>query len=220
MSGCEQHEVAIEMRLHGALAVEKVPELDAHLASCASCRTYEQTAKETTMALATTGDFSQGPTWDDLKGRFRAMTREHFWLRPQDLLVGGLMCVLAFCMVALPSMYLTRGMLFVGLIVVMQTLTRLRARSWLRTASRAAGSRDDLATVYRRHLDTRIGTLRQQTVVYPIVAVFMLVGLLWGSWTWLMQISTIAFILLLLARALHGYLRVLPRLRRERDALE
>ena len=51
MKSCDDYEVEIEMRLHGALASSA--ELDAHLATCASCRAFEELAKRTEKTMST-----------------------------------------------------------------------------------------------------------------------------------------------------------------------
>lgn len=45
---CDEFEIAIDMRLQGALPAERQAELDAHLAGCESCRRFEAVVKDTT----------------------------------------------------------------------------------------------------------------------------------------------------------------------------
>src|SRR5512138_1511470 len=52
MPTCEEHEIAIEKRRHGALAAADTAALDAHLASCAACRAFEATSRRTEDAMA------------------------------------------------------------------------------------------------------------------------------------------------------------------------
>ena len=45
MHGCEEFEVQIEKRLHGALGAAQQASLEEHLAGCASCRAYQGAAR-------------------------------------------------------------------------------------------------------------------------------------------------------------------------------
>lgn len=45
MAGCEEFQIAIEMRLHGALGDAGRAPLDEHLATCERCRAYEAAAR-------------------------------------------------------------------------------------------------------------------------------------------------------------------------------
>ena len=45
MAGCEDFQVAIEMRLHGALGDAGRAPLEEHLATCERCRAYEAAAR-------------------------------------------------------------------------------------------------------------------------------------------------------------------------------
>lgn len=73
---CDEFEVQIEMRLHGALPV--ADELDAHLATCASCRAFESLAKRTeqTMTATVTAEAKE-IDWKNLKdGIAKRMDRD------------------------------------------------------------------------------------------------------------------------------------------------
>ena len=73
MSSCDDFEVAIEKRRHGALEADETTKLEVHLASCLSCRTYEQrgTEMEATMKAAFRGEAPM-MGFDELKTHFRA----------------------------------------------------------------------------------------------------------------------------------------------------
>ena len=45
MAGCEDFEIAIEKRLHGALGDPERRPLEEHLAHCERCRAYEAAAR-------------------------------------------------------------------------------------------------------------------------------------------------------------------------------
>lgn len=51
MSDCERFEIAIDQRHRGALADDDVRALDAHLATCASCRAYEESVRSMQVGL-------------------------------------------------------------------------------------------------------------------------------------------------------------------------
>src|SRR5690606_8612495 len=42
---CEDHQLALEMRRHGALEAAEIPALETHLASCPECRAFEAQAR-------------------------------------------------------------------------------------------------------------------------------------------------------------------------------
>src|SRR5512136_843647 len=52
MAGCEEFQVAIEMRLHGALGEAGRAPLEEHLARCERCRAYEAAARGTEAVMA------------------------------------------------------------------------------------------------------------------------------------------------------------------------
>lgn len=52
MPGCEEFEVAVEMRLHGALDEAGRAQLEEHLAGCERCRAYEAAARTAEAAMA------------------------------------------------------------------------------------------------------------------------------------------------------------------------
>jgi uncharacterized membrane protein len=51
MPGCEEFEIDIERRLHGALGDAERARLEGHLARCETCRAYEAAAREAEAAL-------------------------------------------------------------------------------------------------------------------------------------------------------------------------
>jgi hypothetical protein len=53
MAGCEEFQVDIEKRLHGALGEAGRAPLDAHLATCERCRAYEAAARGAEAGMAT-----------------------------------------------------------------------------------------------------------------------------------------------------------------------
>lgn len=73
---CDEFEVQIEMRLHGALPVADA--LEAHLATCASCRAFEDLAKRTEQTMtATVTEEAQQIDWKNLRdGIAKRMERD------------------------------------------------------------------------------------------------------------------------------------------------
>ena len=67
MSDCEEFQMAIEMRLHKALAPERDAPLDAHLSRCAACRSFEQFARGMEKAMnQTVATHPTAAEWDDV----------------------------------------------------------------------------------------------------------------------------------------------------------
>jgi predicted anti-sigma-YlaC factor YlaD len=70
MTSCESFEVAIEMRLHGALARDREADLLQHLAECAGCRAFQTVANDTERAMTqTTQTQLQAVDWETLLSR-------------------------------------------------------------------------------------------------------------------------------------------------------
>ena len=87
MTTCEEFEIAIERRLHGALEEPAGRALGAHLSHCESCRAFEGMARRTEGAMtATANEALQGIDWSKVEAGIR--------LRRRDLRSGLLAAVI------------------------------------------------------------------------------------------------------------------------------
>ncbi len=69
---CDRFELAIEMRLHGELGPEAGADLDAHLASCPSCREFESRARTIDRTLRDAAiEEEKDVDWSALRARVR-----------------------------------------------------------------------------------------------------------------------------------------------------
>jgi len=65
MNSCDEIEVAVEKRLHGALGGGEAAELGAHLAQCPNCRSFEAGAKRTEQHMTSIAEgVEQRIDWD------------------------------------------------------------------------------------------------------------------------------------------------------------
>jgi hypothetical protein len=72
MTGCEEFEIAIERRLHGALGDPERAPLDAHLAHCSRCRTYEAAARGAEAGMgARAREAVEGVDWEQVERGIR-----------------------------------------------------------------------------------------------------------------------------------------------------
>jgi predicted anti-sigma-YlaC factor YlaD len=71
MPSCDDFQILIEQRLHGALLDADHPSLDAHLGGCAQCREYEANATDNQRVLVAQGG-GEGPVdWARLEAAIR-----------------------------------------------------------------------------------------------------------------------------------------------------
>src|SRR5262249_20605815 len=78
MSLCNDHEVEIEKRLHGALEPDRVAALEAHLADCATCRAFERGARKMEEAIrAMPVAAGGGPGWGRVAAELEKVVRKH-----------------------------------------------------------------------------------------------------------------------------------------------
>lgn len=68
-NACEQFEIELEMRLHGALPAGRAGALEGHLATCAACLTYEVRARSADDALRAGPSSSGTVDWTAMRRR-------------------------------------------------------------------------------------------------------------------------------------------------------
>lgn len=75
MNACDEFEVAVEMRRHGALGAPDAVRLAGHLATCASCRAFDEMTRNTEEVMGLSADeLAGGMDWDRVAARVRAAT--------------------------------------------------------------------------------------------------------------------------------------------------
>lgn len=96
---CERYEIEIGMRQHGALDPAEEARLDAHLAGCASCRTFATAGGDIDSALKRHAEVDAAAVdWkkvEDGVGRLRRAYRRKLWLAPLFLLQVPIVFLLA-----------------------------------------------------------------------------------------------------------------------------
>ncbi len=156
MKGCEDYEVEIEMRLHGALA--SAVELDAHLATCASCRAFEELAKRTekTMSSVAMAE-AQTIDWEQMKTTLKSrVTRDA--LRRTGVIaaiaVAELVAMTTFEPNAkhLSTIMPSNVLLMVGVVVI--ALVAAMSRRWRMREYET--TREDLSFFHRSYLEGRL----------------------------------------------------------------
>jgi hypothetical protein len=111
MAGCEEFEIAIEKRLHGALGdPERLP-LEEHLARCERCRAYEAAARRTEAGMGTEA---------------RAAVEQVDWARVERGIRGGVQSSLRMLVGAVLAAAWLAG------VVWLSTAAALRAERMLR----------------------------------------------------------------------------------------
>jgi hypothetical protein len=119
MNACDDFQILIEMKAHGALDAEAAARVEAHLAGCGACRDYSQLVE--TMGRATKLELPQSIEWDRVRQRVRGVARAYRrgamrvaiasaclavlglatgWPRPLRFAAGGALLVGAYCALA------------------------------------------------------------------------------------------------------------------------
>ncbi len=77
MRSCDDMQVDLERRVHGALDVDGARELDAHLAGCETCRAAQRLVEETRAQMVATADaVVRDARWDVAERRLAHERRE------------------------------------------------------------------------------------------------------------------------------------------------
>jgi anti-sigma factor RsiW len=222
METCERFELAIEMNLHGALPPGEREALEAHLRTCASCREFARKAEQTTRALRQASDVTP-PEVGAVLARVEAELRTHR-LR--------LLRVVIILTVLVPLLGLAVGRLWVSAVAVggvaLVVLPTLAVRRWrlAREAARVGSSPEELVALYRRTLQVNLRRAERQRRFFPVLGVLNLLLATNPAMPWPKSLHRepmmwvgICVALVCAARTVYVVRRVLPRLRRELEAL-
>jgi hypothetical protein len=220
MNTCEEFEIAIEMRRRGALDEARRAELAAHLATCESCRRFEA---ETTSAAAalrrTPAPLNKRPAWYQLRERLltvKEVQRAAFFQALGPLIMGTALYLIA------------SGLRYTILVIppvvwfVISRMGAQKTKEWQSEAARAAETDEELLAFYKKSLDRRIATVRQDRKSLPFIVLALGLLFAWlGWWKTPERITAIVAILAtLLSFALKSHFFDLPILLRERRELE
>ena len=223
MTSCEEFEIAIGMRQHGALDVAAVEELDRHLAGCESCRRFADSTQMTEKIMADSGFvLAQGMDWERVRGRIQTMADRVRWQM--------LALLVSFPLVAAWLLWTWRPgsdamvavtvatMIVIMLVLLLQQRKQRRDLRWAETAG-PAGFR-----LYREQLDNWLlaaRTMSQWGWIPPVIyAVMMAVD--WMAVDWEVprrMISGALMVVVFGSLWLHARFIERPRLERERAEL-
>ncbi len=225
MTTCREFQIAIEMRLHGALPDERTAEVHEHLASCDACRHFETlalTTKRTMDVRANT--VASEIDWEHVLEKIKAMEKGLY----RDLSWGRILCEITISVpifVALLWLTGSRDPFFtiVFLCTSFSTLIALRrcaARRRLQELKQAELVRDEIVQYYRNDVEGRIRVLRRSILCAPLFGILCIGYGLYRAFSTVSIAVCVILGLLFILMSLYNGIAVLPRLQRERRELE
>lgn len=216
---CEETEVALERRLHGALHPEEEPALAAHLSGCPACRAYERTGRDAEVAMrAVAAEAVRGMDWERVRAGVRRGQRG-YWL---EQWVAPVVAVLAFVPLAVRGSPPWVWLMVAGVTLPLCARMFSQARARLRVAHEAA--RTDLAALawMREEADQRLRSRRLLLTLDAALPALVCGTLLFGQgpaagWA---RAGLLLLVVALAVDSAWGLWVELPRLQRERAELE
>jgi hypothetical protein len=166
MEGCDELQVAIEMRLHGALDAQGAARLDEHLVTCEACRRFEAMVKRTERTMQ--GEAIQlgaKMDWDRIRVRVHQMV-EHQDRLPRIIAISVVLLPLIGWYFGLDAL-IGAGVLF----VVAASSSAFLAWQGQREAFRQVSVQDDMIEISRMVLDERVRSNRQDSIVALVLGV-------------------------------------------------
>jgi hypothetical protein len=167
MERCEDFEVSIEMRLHGALDAPQTASLADHLATCASCRGFEELAKGSENAMnQQTSLHLQTLDWDALWKR----TKTFFDTQSRQRLISSAVVIVLLApmmMLMLNDVVWSTAFLF-GSWGAAITWRLWSSRQKLAAVAKYEGDAGELLFFYRRELEDRLRSTRAALLVVPL----------------------------------------------------
>jgi len=221
---CAEWEIQIERRWHGALAPEDAAALDAHLPTCASCRTYADMVQGTERTMQNAAAVAN-IDWE----KVRAGVNKGARTARRELWVGAAWALLYVAVAASkmpsPGEMLARPIVPVVLLAALAPALALTALAFRHARGRAlsagAARKSDGAALgwVRGELDTRIRARRNglflEVALCAVVAAVALFNELPGE----VRIMLGLGMAVVVADAAWAAFRALPRLQRERGEL-
>ncbi len=238
MNGCEGFEIAIEMRLHGAADADASERLNAHLATCAACRTFETDARRMEESMRSdTENLVRQVDWNRLRARVRKIKLAN-WNIPVSLLLmlfGFLAALLVSASFArkggltwrqLISFAPSLGVLLfaVALLIMLLFVSSLKkSAARIREARKAEESPDGLLAYCRKELEEQIRRLRLGWLA-PVGAAPLLFLTAWNAHraqvpSVFLVVTDVIFPAFFIGLGLHSRFVVRPRLQRELEEL-
>ena len=216
---CETYEIAIEKKQRGELSHEDAARLDAHLASCNSCRSFHNFVQTMENTMQThTADALTRLDWAAISegiSRWRHELRSGLWKG-----VAARLLMMPMCVVLLGDQGLFYAVLSPAVaLVAVVLLGRRKQRQLLSELEEAEGSDDELLLVYQTQLDKEIAMKRKDPWTFAILLAVVPIAFLDTS-ALASVVGVAALMALLLGVGLWSRLITLPRLTRYREALD
>jgi Putative zinc-finger len=217
MTSCDDFEVAIEQRLHGALESDPAVRLAQHLSSCDACRAFEAQSRELEQTMRThAANAIRDVDWNVLARNLERWKKQ---------MLAGAWKGLVAVIVAVPLLALVFGQRYIATSLVAGL--GVVVWGWLRTRRSIAAAREvehepgSLLALLRAQLDRLIRIEKQNALVLPFFTLVPIYGLLQAGELTPWRIAGAAMLVLLfVALALRSRFVLLPRLLRERAELE
>jgi hypothetical protein len=223
MSECEQLEVAIEKRLHGALDTESAQALERHLASCAACRAFEALATKTEETMTTAArSHNSAMQWTDVKSRLDRMIAARRRLTVRGAAIALVVTGAAVLVLGEPGLAAGSVAAIVAAAATVILANALHGRALVRPSRLRGLEGGDLFDFYRRQLDREILSARISRLALPLVGAAVVTAaasLSGGAQRWTAVGAAVAAALYCVAKAVLLHFVELPRLERERDQL-
>jgi len=188
MNGCEGYEVAIEMRIHGALDYPSTAKLDSHLDSCPHCKAFADACRTTDKGLRIhASTTAEEIDWDGLQQRFHrlvAVHRRRIFIPAAAII--GLLAAQCWSLLMWGSNWrsaLAPGELkadvavFLGGWIFFAWYHRAR----MRAAHRAMESQQGLIEFCRQELGGKIRSLRRLRRAFLVVGSLCVFGTVFGA---------------------------------------
>lgn len=217
MKSCEEHQIDLDRRAHGALDDAEGAALDAHVAECDACRGYAALARDVDAGLRAASDgAARVARWERIEARLEARARRMRrarWLVPTALLGAA-----AFAhAIGLP---LRAALVMAAGALVVTALARRLSSRWLAALERASLGEGGLVAFSRAEVEAELRAARRGSVALVALAaaqVGVVEGL--GVRRELDRALVLGGAALLVLTAVQLAFVEAPRLRREREEL-
>jgi hypothetical protein len=217
MAGCDQFEIAIEQRLHGALGPAEGAALAEHLSTCERCRAFEATARRTEAIMR--GSADEAARSVDFEA-VRAVVER--WRRRTRLAGFALLLPFTAALAGL-VMAVRRGrpeeevLLLGGVVAGVAAVAAVTALVQARRAARASRL-EEVVPLLRRQLARRVRVVRLALLVLPLQVAWLVARAAERSGRGAILMASLAALVGAAWLALLVWKR--PQLRRDRALLE